>query len=113
MYADINGWKLVPPPPSCPSAAAVHARSADVWWGGRRAMTQYLRDMKMVNAIAAEITNRMMEGQDAEQAVTGTLAVVPIKLGQKKNVALLELIPAAVVQDAVDVVKTYADDVGW
>lgn len=69
--------------------------------------------MKMVNAIAAEVTNRMMGGMGAEEAVTGTFSVVPVKLGKKKDVALLELIPSAVVQDAVDVVQRYSDDAGW
>jgi len=80
VYADINGWHL------------------------------FLRDMKLHNPIAAEISNRIAEGMDVEDAVKSVMKQVPVKLGQKTNVPLIDLLPNVVLDDAVDIVKKFIDD---
>jgi len=80
VYADINGWHL------------------------------FLRDMKLHNVIAAEISNRIADGMDVEDAVMSVMKQVPVKLGQKTKVPLADLVPNIILDDAVDVVKKFIDD---
>jgi len=80
VYADINGWKL------------------------------YLKDMKIHNAVAVAVSNRLSDGMDVDEAIKSTLARVPVKLGKKKDVPLMDLVPSMVVDDTVRMVKEYLDD---
>jgi hypothetical protein len=57
--------------------------------------------MKLHNTIAAEISNRIAEGMDVEDAVKSVMKQVPVKLGQKTNVPLIDLLPNIVLDDAV------------
>jgi len=80
VYADINGWHL------------------------------YLKDMKLQNAVAAEVSNRVSGGMQVEEAVTSTLQQIPVKLGKKTDVALLELVPNSIVGDTVKIVEDFMED---
>jgi len=45
-----------------------------------------------------------------EEAVTSTLQQIPVKLGKKTDVALLELVPNSIVGDTVKIVEDFMED---
>ena len=57
--------------------------------------------MKLNNVIAAEITNRISDGMDVQDAVTSVMKQVPVQLGQKTKVPLADLVPNIILDDAV------------
>eukprot|EP00238_Polyblepharides_amylifera_P003634 CAMPEP_0196578870 /NCGR_PEP_ID=MMETSP1081-20130531/11598_1 /TAXON_ID=36882 /ORGANISM="Pyramimonas amylifera, Strain CCMP720" /LENGTH=145 /DNA_ID=CAMNT_0041898247 /DNA_START=195 /DNA_END=632 /DNA_ORIENTATION=- len=80
MYADINGWHL------------------------------YMRDMKLQNAIAAEVSNQLAAGASPKEAVAATLARIPVTLGKKNKMAIADITPDAVVNSTVRVVEDFVKD---
>jgi len=80
IYADINGWHL------------------------------YVRDLKLASTLSKSVKASIADGERIDDAVTDALKSVPIKLGQKSEVPLLDLITSFVFDDMVKIVEDYQDD---
>ncbi|KAK3259671.1 hypothetical protein CYMTET_31343 [Cymbomonas tetramitiformis] len=80
IYADVGGWHL------------------------------FLREMKLANFIANEVTTRVSDGDRVEDAVIWVCSRVPVKLGQKKDVPLIDLLSNIAIQDMVKIIEDYAAD---